>query len=77
MGEISILVRDDAVVQVEGAGIMGEFGEHREPRASTGRKVAEVQRRGPTVRVRGVALMGSVTVRRPGPYDDRSRELEP
>jgi hypothetical protein len=61
MGEVRIIVDAGTTVSVEGVGVMGEFGEQHpqvphDPDAG-----------GPTVRVRGLALMGSVQVRREGP----------
>lgn len=58
MGEVKIVVGPEVVVVVEGLGIMGEFGEQR------ARVEAAVGPDSPVLRVKGVALMGSVTVRR-------------
>jgi hypothetical protein len=60
MGDVKVVVGAGARVVVDGFGIMGEFSEQR-PKvpfdASAG---------GPLVRVRGIALMGSVHVQRKG-----------
>jgi hypothetical protein len=64
MGEVKVIINASTAVVVEGMPIMGEFTEHR----------AEVpfdaDRGGPVVRVKGVALMGSVNVQRKGPPGD-------
>jgi hypothetical protein len=71
MGEVRIIVDAGTTVSVEGVGVMGEFGEQRpqvphDPIAG-----------GPTVRVRGLALMGSVHVRREGPPSLPGRASRP
>ncbi len=60
MGEVKIVVDAATVVVVEGFGVMGEFKEQR-PRVDHAPHPDS-----PVLRVRGVALMGSVTVRRRG-----------
>jgi hypothetical protein len=61
MGEVKVIVNAGTTVVVEGVGVMGEYTEHRP-------KVAlEAQPGGPVLRLRGLALMGSVTVQRKGP----------
>ena len=60
MGEVRLLVNASTRVVVEGTGVMGEYAEQRS-------KVPfDPERPGPVVRVRGVALMGSVRVQRRG-----------
>ena len=62
MGGVEVVVHPAVVVVVDGLGIMGEFAERRS------RKVrAQVVAGAPVVRVKGVAVMGSVTVRRGAP----------
>jgi hypothetical protein len=58
MGSVQVLVDHTTAVVVDGLGIMGAFQEHRS------RFPVEVDTAGPVVRVTGVALMGSVEVRR-------------
>jgi hypothetical protein len=67
---VKVVVDASTTVVVEGVGIMGEFTEH-------GAKVAfDAERGGPVVRVRGIAVMGSVKVQRKGPPGERaSRRL--
>jgi hypothetical protein len=69
MGEVKIVVNPQTMVVVDGTGIMGEFKEQR-PRAD-----AELSPGSPVVRVKGLALMGSVTVQRRGPAGSRRRQL--
>ena len=63
MGGVDIVVPDDLTVMVDGAGILGGFGEttrHSTPPPPAG---------APVVRIKGMALFGGVTVtrkRRPG-----------
>lgn len=71
MGEVKVIVGEDTMVVVEGIGIMGEFKEQR-PRTE-----ARLTPDSPVVRVKGVALMGSVNVQRRGPSRDMRRRLEP
>lgn len=58
MGEVKVLVPAHVEVVIDGTPIMGEFG-HGKDKAP-----AEIGPHSPTVRVRGIALMGSVTVQR-------------
>lgn len=58
MGGIDIVVNARTNVMVEGIGIMGSFDQGRD------RVEAELDQSSPIVRVKGVALMGSVTVTR-------------
>jgi len=57
MGEVKIVVNPHTVVRVEGIPVMGEFKEQRGP---VDRQATPTS---PVVRVTGLALMGSVTVR--------------
>ena len=61
MGEVKVIVNAGTTVVVDGIGVMGDYSEHR-PRAAF-----EAQPGGPVLRLRGLALMGSVTVQRKGP----------
>jgi hypothetical protein len=62
MGEVKIVVAPHTVVRLEGIPVMGEFKEQR------GRSDALATPSSPVLRVTGLALMGSVTVRyRPAP----------
>jgi hypothetical protein len=62
MGGIDVLVNEHTKVVVEGVGIMGAFDQARD------RVEARLDESSPVVRVKGVALMGGVTVtRRPMP----------
>ena len=61
MGEVKIVVDAHTAVVVEGVGVMGEYSEQR------ARVASEVGPDSPVVRVRGVALMGSVHVQRKAP----------
>ncbi len=70
MGEVKVIVGADTMVVVEGIGIMGEFKEQR-PRTD-----ARLSPGSPVVRVKGVALMGSVNVQRRGPSRQKRRRLE-
>ena len=58
MGEVKIIVPANMHVVVDGTPIMGEFTQQKD------RTPAEVGPDSPTVRVRGMALMGSVNVQR-------------
>ncbi|MCF6376624.1 DUF1707 domain-containing protein [Nocardioides KLBMP 9356] len=58
MGEVKIIVPADMHVVVDGTPIMGEFTQQKD------KTPAEVGPGSPTVRVRGMALMGSVNVQR-------------
>ncbi|GAB3656009.1 hypothetical protein GCM10027596_09700 [Nocardioides korecus] len=68
MGSVVVVVEHDTVLDVQGLGVMGTFDERtsRRDRADAGAAVGPAPT-GPVVRVRGVALMGSVVVRRKGP----------
>lgn len=66
MGDVSVYVPAHFRVIVDGTPILGEFSQGRD------KTPAEVGPDSPTVRVRGLALMGSVTVqRRPAPGTPR------
>jgi hypothetical protein len=71
MGEVKIVVDSRTVVVVEGLGVMGEFQEQR-PRAAE-----EVTPDSPVLRVKGLALMGSVTVQRRGAPASARKRLGP
>ena len=58
MGSVEVVVNAGTRVVVDGIGIMGDFTEGRSKVA------AELGPQAPVVRVRGLALMGSVVVRR-------------
>lgn len=58
MGEVSIHVNAGTVVIVEGTGVMGDFNQARD------KVPADIQPGAPVVRIKGVALMGAVTVTR-------------
>lgn len=58
MGDVQIIVPADMHVVVDGTPIMGDYGQAKD------KVPAEVGPDSPTVRVRGMALMGSVQVRR-------------
>jgi hypothetical protein len=61
MGEVKVVVGAGTRVVVEGFGLMGDFSEQRPEVAF------DPSAGGPLVRVRGLALMGSVQVQRKGP----------
>ena len=61
MGDVKVIVPAHVNVVVDGTPIMGDFGHGKD------RTPAEVGPDSPTVRVRGVALMGSVSVQRQPP----------
>jgi hypothetical protein len=66
MGDVKILVPAHMHVVVDGTPIMGDYGQAKD------RVPAEIGPDSPTVRVRGVALMGSVQVQRlPAPGTPR------
>jgi hypothetical protein len=69
MGEVKVIVNAGTTVVVEGVGVMGEYTEHR-PKVSP-----ETQPGGPVLRLRGLALMGSVSVQRKGPPRELRRIL--
>ena len=58
MGEVRIIVPAHLNVVIDGTPIMGEFGHGKD------RTPAEIGPNSPTIRVRGMAMMGSVTVQR-------------
>lgn len=58
MGEVKVIVPADMHVLVDGTPIMGEFNQAKD------KVPAEVGPGSPVVRIRGMALMGSVTVQR-------------
>jgi hypothetical protein len=61
MGDVKVIVPAHMNVVVDGTPVMGEFSQGKD------RTPAELGPGSPTVRVRGVALMGSVTVQRQPP----------
>jgi hypothetical protein len=61
MGEVKVIVNAWTAVVVEGAGVMGEYREQRD------KVPADLSADSPVVRLRGLALMGSVHVQRKGP----------
>jgi hypothetical protein len=69
MGEVSVVVDAGTTVVGEGVGIMGEYTEQR------AKVPFDPQRPGPVVRVRGLALMGSVHVQRKGAPGEGRRRL--
>lgn len=70
MGSVQVLVDHTTAVVVEGVGIMGSFQEHRS------RYPSQVDDSSPVVRVRGIALMGSVEVRRKDTDEQERRRRE-
>ncbi len=68
MGEVQVVVDAGTTVVVEGLGVAGEFSEQR-PKVPF-----DPDRGGPTVRVRGFALMGAVHVVRKGPPGESLRK---
>lgn len=72
MAGIDIYVNAHTRVIVEGVGLMGDFSEARD------KVPAELSVDSPIVRVKGMALMGAVTVqRRPMPGEKKQRRLKP
>jgi hypothetical protein len=69
MGEVKIIVNAGTTVVVEGIGVMGEFSEAR------AKVPFDPAQGGPVVRVRGLALMGSVHVQRKPQPGRGSRSL--
>ncbi len=70
MGGIDVYVNAHTKVVVDGVGIMGDFDQARD------KVEAQLGPDSPTVRVKGVALMGGVTVRRrPMPDEERRKKL--
>ncbi|MBJ7530320.1 MAG: hypothetical protein JHD04_12480, partial [Nocardioides sp.] len=68
MGSVDLTVNAGTRVVVEGTGIMGSFEEGR------ARTEPDLRADSPVVRVRGLALMGAVTVvRKPMPGEPRRR----
>ena len=62
MGDVKVIVNPSTAVVVDGIGIMGEFKEQR------GKAAADLTAGSPVVRLKGLALMGTVSVqRRPMP----------
>jgi hypothetical protein len=70
MGGVDIIVDARTRVIVEGAGVMGAFEQARD------KVEPELTQDSPVVRVRGVAIMGAVTVVRKGPPRKR-KSLKP
>jgi len=72
MASVEVIVDAQTQVHVEGVGIMGDFSQGKD-------KVApEVGPESPLVRLKGVALMGSVSVTRKGPPEiKRPRRMLP
>ena len=71
MGEVKVIVDAGTTVIVDGFGVMGEFKEAR------AKVPFDADQGGPVVRVRGMALMGSVHVQRKAPPGGRRRGLPP
>jgi hypothetical protein len=68
MGDVTVIVDAGTTVVVEGFAVMGEYSEQR------ARVPFDPSYGGPVVRVRGIALMGSVHVQRRGaPGEGRKR----
>ena len=61
MGEVKVIVPADMHVVVDGTPIMGEYNQAKD------KVPADLRPDSPTVRIRGMALMGSVTVQRQPP----------
>jgi hypothetical protein len=68
MGEVTVIVNAGTTVAVDGMGVMGEFSEKR------AKVPFDPEQGGPVVRVRGLALMGSVHVQRKGPPGEPLRK---
>ena len=68
MGAVDIVVDAHTVVVVDGVGLMGSFEQGRD------RIEAQLTPDSPVVRVKGLALMGSVTVVRKGPPTSTARQ---
>ena len=79
MGSVVVVVDHDTVLDVQGLGVLGTFGEQAGRRRAGDGDLDLVRRGGdqdsqaPVVRVRGLALMGSVVVRRKRPRGARRR----
>ncbi len=69
MGAVDVIVNAHTRVIVDGVGIMGAFEQARD------KVEPQLTPDSPTVRVRGVAIMGAVTVVRKGPPKARRRRL--
>lgn len=69
MGGVDIVVNANTVVVVDGVGIMGDFSQSRD------RVDPVLDADSPVVRVRGVALMGGVSVVRKPPPGERRKRL--
>jgi DUF1707 SHOCT-like domain/Cell wall-active antibiotics response LiaF, C-terminal len=69
MGGVDITVPDDCAVVVDGAGIFGGFDE------SVKRGIAPAPPGSPVVRIRGLAVMGGVTVKRRPPKREFFKRL--
>lgn len=69
MGSVEIFVDAWTAVVVEGFGIMGSFAEARS------RVPAELEAGSPVVRVKGVALMGAVEIKRKGESRSSKRRM--
>lgn len=61
MGEVKVIVPADMHVVVDGTPIMGEYNQQKD------KTPADLRPDSPTVRIRGMALMGSVNVQRQPP----------
>lgn len=70
MGSVQILVGYGTAVVVEGLGVMGSYQEHRS------RYPVQLDASSPAIRVRGLALMGSVEVRRKETDVEKRRRRE-
>lgn len=68
MGEVKVIVGAGTSVVVEGIGVMGEYTEQR------AKVPFDPALGGPVVRLRGLALMGSVHVQRQGPPGEGVRK---
>lgn len=69
MGAVDIVVDAHTHVVVDGVGIMGAFEQSRD------KVPAQVTADSPVVKVKGIALMGAVTVTRKGPPGEKRRKL--
>lgn len=70
MASVEVIVDAQTLVHVDGVGIMGDFSQARDKVA------AEPGPNSPLVRVKGVALMGSVNVIRKGPPEIKRKRRE-
>lgn len=71
MASVEVIVDAQTRVQVDGVGIMGDFSQGRD------KIEAELGAESPLVRLKGVALMGSVSVVRKGPEEIKKRRELP